>query len=187
MYCVAVHRRPARLVGLLVAGRRSLRTGASVHRGARPSAGAGAWLVRASKLIRRASAAGVFGLDQVQVVDAGRPAAGVVGLLGAGFAVHVPADDLRAGQPHRLAVVPHFDAGQIERVEDELDDPADQERVDLVGVAEQADLGGLADLPVHRPQERLGQLRRGGLRRTAPRPATGPAAVCPVPSCTRRW
>ena len=107
-----------------------------------------AWLVRASKLMRRASAAGVFGLDQPQVVDPGRRRRWWCGLLRAGLGVGVAADDLRGGQSHRFAVVAYFDAGQIEWVEDEFHGAPGQERVDLVGVAEQADRGGLADLPV---------------------------------------
>src|SRR5258707_9838037 len=74
--------------------------------------------------------AGVFGFDEVQVVDPGRWR-WRGGLLGAGFAVHVPADDPRPGQSHRFAVVSYVDVGQVERVEDEFDDPAGQERVDL--------------------------------------------------------
>ena len=45
------------------------------------------------------------------------------------------AHDKRDGSPGGRPVVSDLDAGQVERVEDELDLPAGQRRVGLVGVA----------------------------------------------------
>jgi hypothetical protein len=49
----------------------------------------------------------------------------------------VPADSERDGGPGRLPVGPDLDMSQVEGVEDQLDVPPGQPRVDLVGVAVQ--------------------------------------------------
>src|SRR5580693_1705370 len=104
----------------------------------------------------------VLGGDDVQVVDAGGGRRAGIGLLGAGFGGGVTADALGDGQPVGRAVPAHLHAGQVERVEDQLDGPPGQDRVYFVGGPEQLDGGGLADLAVLGPQERLAQLRRRG-------------------------
>jgi hypothetical protein len=75
----------------------------------------------------------VGGVDQGEVVDAGR-GGGRGWLLGAGFGVGVPADDMRDGLPGGRALPADLDGGQVERVEDQLDLAAGQGGVDLVGV-----------------------------------------------------
>jgi hypothetical protein len=71
-------------------------------------------------------------------------------------------DPVRHRWSHRPALPADLDPGQVERVEDQLDLPPDQGGVDFVGVAVQADRGGLGDGAPLRPQERLPQLRRRG-------------------------
>ena len=66
---------------------------------------------------------------------------------------------------------PDGQLGHVERVEDQLDLPADQERVNRVLVALEADGGGLADQPDRAPAERLAQ------HRWRPAAAAGPAAA----------
>jgi hypothetical protein len=86
----------------------------------------------------------------------------------------VAADDVRDGLPGGAALPADLDAGQVERVEDELNLAQGQGRVNLVGVAVQGDGRGLADGAALAPQERL--VQPGGLRerRRGPVPA-----VCP--------
>jgi hypothetical protein len=62
----------------------------------------------------------VGGVEEPDVVDAGR-GSGRGGLLGPGFGVGVAADDVRDGLPGGVALPAHLDAGQVERVEDQLD------------------------------------------------------------------
>ena len=100
--------------------------------------------------------------------------------------VGVPADDLRHGGadlPARPSTPP---VPSCRRVEDELDLPADQKRVDRVGVALELDGRGLADQPDCAPGERLPQRRRVRQRGRPGRrvPACGD---CPVSECTRAW
>src|SRR5690349_20178310 len=91
-------------------------------------------------------AGAVRGIEDLQVVDPGG-----LGLLarlivaGAGLGVPVPADGERDGLADGLALVPHVDVSQVERVEHELHGAPDQGRVDLVEVAVQRHGGGLAD------------------------------------------
>ncbi len=69
---------------------------------------------------------GVLGLDQVQVLDPGPRRGWRCRFVGTGLGAHVPADDVRdrvsRGAPADL------DAGQVERVEHELDLAPDQHR-----------------------------------------------------------
>ncbi len=94
-----------------------------------PGSWPGSWRgpSRAAKLIRPAEAGVVGGVDQPHVVDAGRGAGGG-GLLGAGFGVGVAADDVRDRLPGGPALPADLDAGQVERVEDQLDPRPASER-----------------------------------------------------------
>ena len=74
-----------------------------------------------------------------------------------GFGMGVTPDFERDGQPHRFAAQPDLDAGQVERVEHQLDAAPDQQRVDLVGVALQRHQRGAGDGALFFPEERLGQ------------------------------
>jgi len=104
----------------------------------------------------------VLGVDDGQVVDAGRrgrPGRG----LGPGPGVGVAADLLRDREPVGPAVPPDLDAGEVERVEDQFDAAAGQNRVGLVDAAEQLHGGGLGgDDPLLGPQERIAQLGLSG-------------------------
>ena len=113
------------------------------------------------------------GVDHPQVVDAGR-GSGRGGLLGAGLGVGVAADEVRDRLPGGAALPAHLDAGQVERVEDQLDLASGQGGIDLVGVAVQRDGGGLADGAPLAPQERLVQLGGVWQRRRIAGPALGP-------------
>ena len=82
-----------------------------------------------------------------------------------------------------------LDRLEVERGEHQLDLAADQRRVDLVAVAVQRHRRGLGDGAALRPQERLGQTRRGwrhgrvpGGRQPSSHRASG---VCPVSEWTR--
>ena len=70
-----------------------------------------------------------------EVVDPGRgrPVPALV-VAGAGLGVAVAADGERDGGPGGLAAGPDLDAGQVERVEDQLDVLPGEPGVDLVGV-----------------------------------------------------
>jgi hypothetical protein len=61
------------------------------------------------------------------------------------FDVNVPVDLVWDGGAHRPAVPADLDLGEVERVEHQLDPPADQRGVDLVGIAVQGHGGGLGD------------------------------------------
>ena len=78
------------------------------------------------------------------------------------------------GLPGGPALPADLDAGQVERVEDQLDLAQGQGRVDLVGVAVQRHRGGLADGAPLAPQERLVQLGGSGQRRRGAVPAVRP-------------
>lgn len=91
--------------------------------------------------------AGVLRLDQVQVVDPSRRRLERCRVVGSGFGVHVPADDVRNRVAHAAAVPAHLDASEVERVEHELDLAADQDGVDFVGVPVQPDGARLRDGP----------------------------------------
>ncbi len=84
----------------------------------------------------------VGGVDQAEVVDAGaRDLAGVH--AGDGVGVHAAAEHVGGGGAHGPSGVADVDVGQVERVEDQLDDAADQGGVDFVAVAVQRHGGGL--------------------------------------------
>ena len=104
--------------------------------------------------------------EQREVVDAGgrRNRDGV----GSGHGVGVAADDAGDTGAHRPALVADVDGGEVERVEDALDAAADEDGVDLEGVAVHADRRCLGHRPLLGPQERLVQLVR---RRDHERPA----------------
>ena len=112
---------------------------------------------------------------------------GAAGGFGSGLGVGVAADVVRDRQPHRRAGEPDLDAGQVERVEHQLDFPADQRRVDLVAVAVQRHRRGLGHAAVLLPQERLGQRRPGSGSGTGPPAVQRASGVCPVSECTVRW
>ena len=99
---------------------------------------------------------GVPGVDQREVVDAGRARRGGRG-LGPGLGVGVPGDLERHRQPGVAAGGAHRDPGQVERVEDQLHLLPGQVRLDLVAVAVQRYRRGLGHRPVSAPPERLGQ------------------------------
>ena len=128
--------------------------------------------------------------DQVQVGDPGRRCRCRLGCFGAGFRVGVAGDHVR----HRRAVAPavaDVDVLEVERGEHQLDLAADQDGVDLVGVAVQGHRRGLGDGAVLRPQERLGQLAGEAIAGRRPEPSQ-PASqrasgVWPVSECTRWW
>src|SRR5437868_14870247 len=104
--------------------------------------------------------------EEGDVVDAGG-AGGVVaaaGVFRAGPGVGVPGDVMRGRGPGVLAVAPDEQHGQVEWVEDELDAPAGERRVDLVLVSVQGDQGRLGDGPPFGPAERLSQVPVGGER-----------------------
>ena len=63
----------------------------------------------------------------------------------------------RHRQPAVTSVETHLDLGQLERVEDQIDLAARELRIDLVGVAVQADRAGLRHGPSLRPAKRVGQ------------------------------
>src|SRR5512135_3526705 len=109
-----------------------------------------------------------------EVVDPGRGRLGaLLAVAGAGLGVAVPADGERDGGPGGLPAGPDLDAGQVERVEDQLDVPPGEPGVDLVGVAVQGHQGGLGRPAPLGPQERLAQPSRvgdGPLGRGGPRP-----------------
>jgi hypothetical protein len=63
-------------------------------------------------------------------------------------------------QTHGTALVADLDAAQVEGVEEEPDADSDQDRVDLVLLAEEAHRGGIGAASVLGPQEGLAQLRR---------------------------
>ena len=123
--------------------------------------------------------------DQGQVVDPGDRRGGLLGGFGVG--VHVPADDVRDRGAQVAAGVADGDVGQVERVEDELDAPADQGGVDLVGVAVQRDGRGLGHGAVLGPAGTPRAAGPGTGSQAARRPGTGPAAACPVSEWTRWW
>src|SRR5262249_57888372 len=100
----------------------------------------------------------VGGVDESYVVDAGRPGGRGRWLLGAGFGVGVPADDVRDGLPGGASPPADLDAGEVKGVEDQLDLAGGQGGIDLVGVAVQRHGRGLADGAPLAPQERLVQL-----------------------------
>ena len=95
----------------------------------------------------------------MEVVDAGQGGRGGV-LIRRSLGVGVPADDLRDSAADLAALPVHGQLGHVERVEDALDLPPGQERVDGVDVPLDGDRAGLADLPDHAPAERLLQQRR---------------------------
>src|SRR5438876_7677793 len=80
----------------------------------------------------------VGGVEDPQVVDpGGLRLLALAAVTGAGLGVPMTADDERDGLASGLALVPHLDAVQVERVEDQLHDAPDEGRVDLVEVAVQ--------------------------------------------------
>ena len=110
----------------------------------------------------------VLGFEQGQVVDPGGCRRVVVVVAAAvDPGVDMGRDLVDDSVSEALAVVTDLDAGEIERVEDQLDPTADKGRVHLVAVALEGDDGGLGHLACRRPQERLTQqfrtrdLRRG--------------------------
>ena len=76
----------------------------------------------------------MLGVDQAQVVDAGGGLRRFGRGLGAGLGVRVAGDLVRQRAPVVGAVGADPDVGQVERVEDQLNLAADQQRVDLVAV-----------------------------------------------------
>ena len=113
------------------------------------------------------------GAGQPDVADAGR-GGGRDRLPGPGLGVGVAADDVRDGLPGWAALPAHLDAGQVERVEDQLSPAAGQRGIDLVGVSVQRHDGRLADGAVLAPQERLVQLGGARQRRRSPGPSIRP-------------
>jgi hypothetical protein len=106
-------------------------------------------------------------LDHGEVVD---PAGAWCGLGGAGGVgdgggVDVAAELERDRGSHGALLVADLDVAQVEGVEDQLHGRADQGRVDLVAVAEQADHRLLGDLATLGPQERLPELGGSGQAR----------------------
>lgn len=102
-------------------------------------------------------------VEQVQIVDTG-------GLdrfagLGCDVGVDVAGDGVRAGLPHRPALVLHFDHGQVERDEQQIDGAPDQGGVHLVPVAMQGYRRERGDLALLPPQKRPAQSRRVRPRR----------------------
>ena len=59
--------------------------------------------------------------------------------------------------PGGQTVVADLDGEHVERVEQQIDVGAGEQRIDLVGVAMQRDRGDLGDFAALRPQERLAQ------------------------------
>jgi hypothetical protein len=78
--------------------------------------------------------------------------------------VGVAPDPVRDRGAGRDPAQPDLDAGEVERVEHQLDPAPDQQRVDLVGVALQRHQRGLGDGALFFPEERFGQ-RVGGRQR----------------------
>jgi hypothetical protein len=77
---------------------------------------------------------GLVGVDeQTGVVDPGRRRCGWWG-FGAGFGRGMAADVIRDRAPVRDAGESDFDGGEVKRVENQLNLPPDQFRVDLIGV-----------------------------------------------------
>ena len=72
-------------------------------------------------------------VEQLEVVDAGGVGRG--GGAGLDRGVHVAVDAVRGGASHGPALVFDLDDGQVERGEQQVDDAADQRRVDLIAVA----------------------------------------------------
>ena len=94
--------------------------------------------------------------DEAGVVDPGRGRQLGWG-LGSGLEVGVAPDPVRDRGAGRDTAQPDLDAGEVERVEHQLDAAPDQQRVDLVGVALQRHQRGLGDGALFFPEERLGQ------------------------------
>ena len=76
------------------------------------------------------------------------------------LAVEVAADDEGDRLADRSAVPEHVQAGQILRIEAQLDAPTDQGHIDAVVIAGQRDRRGAGDAPHNRPAERLAQQGR---------------------------
>ena len=105
---------------------------------------------------------GVGGIDQGEVVDAGRRPGRLRRDLRPGLGVGVTGDLERQRRARVGPVEADAQEGQVERVEDELDLPPGQPGVDLVTVAVQRDEGGFGDGAVLGPAERLGQSAGAG-------------------------
>jgi len=71
--------------------------------------------------------------EEAGVVDPGRSRQLGWG-LGSGLEVGVAPDPVRDRDAGRDAAQPDLDAGEVERVEDQLDAPPGQARIDLVAV-----------------------------------------------------
>jgi len=98
----------------------------------------------------------MLGLDQAEVIDAGR-GRWCRELRLRHLAVDVATDDERDRLTHGSPIPEHVQSRQILRIKTQLDAPTDEGRVDAVVITGQRHRGGAGDAPHHRPAEGFAQ------------------------------